>query len=78
MSSIVPMTPGLITGRADPRRIGVDEPDDLDAELDAALVQLARQRHGRGARADEQQPLARPDRAAQPLEDQAPADDERR
>ena len=65
---------GVEQRRADLRRIGIDEADDLDAELVAAREELARQVDGRGAGADEQQPLARPDPAAQPLEDHAPAD----
>src|SRR6187549_2916970 len=54
--------------RTDLRRIRVDETGDLDAELVAVLVELARQVHARRAGADEQQLLARADAAAQPLE----------
>ena len=74
MSSIVPITPGIEDRRADARRIRIDEADDLDAELVPPLEQLARQRDGRRAGADEQQPLARADLPAQPLEGHAPAD----
>ena len=37
------MTPGLMTGVPTQRRIGIDEADDLDAELVPALVELARE-----------------------------------
>ena len=77
MSSIVPTTPGLMTGAPTRARIGIDEADDLDAQFLAPLEQLLRQRHGRGAGADEQQPLARADLPAHPFERQPPADDER-
>ena len=38
----VPMTPGLMHRRTDLRRIGIDESDDLDAQLVAPLEQLPR------------------------------------
>jgi hypothetical protein len=63
MSLTVPMTPGLST-ELHARGIRIHEPDDLHAELDAMFVQLLCQRHGRGARAHQQQrgsrgPIAR-------------------
>ena len=76
MSSMVPMTPGLITGVPTRGRIRIDEADDLDAEFLASLEQLARQADGGRSGADEQQPLARRHAARQPLEHQPPADDE--
>ena len=63
MSSIVPTTPGLKIGRAEHRRIRVDEADDLDAKLVAAIVELAGKADRRRACADQQQTLARPDAA---------------
>ena len=64
-------------GRPDPRRIGIDEPDDFDAQLVPVIVQLRGESDGRAAGPDEQQPLARTDAAAQPFEHHAPDDDNR-
>ncbi len=69
---------GIQTGGADARRIGIDEPDDLDAELMAPLEQLARQIDSRLALVPTSSSRSRgADVAAGPLERDAPADDQR-
>ena len=55
--------------------IGIDEPDQLHADLAAHRVQLLRQRDGAGAGTDDEQALARRDVRHHPLEREAPADD---
>ena len=73
MSSTVPMTPGSRRRPAIAAGSGIDEADELDAELvrrsDSSRASCDR----RAARADDQQPLARPDVGRQPLERHAPA-----
>ena len=54
---------GIDHRRADARRIGVDEADDLDAELVPRSNSSRASATAAGARADEQQPLARRARA---------------
>ena len=56
---MVPITPGLITGAPTFARIGIDEADDLDAELLPPLEQLPGQRDCRRSGADDQQTFAR-------------------
>ena len=60
--------------RADARRVGIDEADDLDAEIRRWCSSRASSIAG-VARADEQQPLARPDANGQPGKAHPPADD---
>ena len=67
---------GVQDGRADTRRIRIDEADNVDAELVAALVQLAGKLDGRRARADEEEPFARRRVPAEPRKDQPPRDDQ--
>ena len=72
----VPTTPGLMSDVPTSCRIGVDEADQLDAELLPAIEQLLRQRHGGGAGADDQQALGRADAQREPLEREPPAGDQ--
>ena len=79
MSSMVPMTPGLISGAPTLRGIRIDEADDLDAEL----VRGARRARARASTAAALVPTSSsrsrgPHAAAQPLERQPPADRQRR
>ena len=70
------MTPGFNTGGANQLWIGVDEADDLDAQLAPPLEQFARERHGGRAGADDEQSLAGRGVARQPIECHAPSDDQ--
>ena len=56
--------------------IRIDESHDLHAERVTKLVKLTRQLDGSGPGADQQQPLARTERARDPLERDAPAGDD--
>ena len=62
--------------RANPCRVRIDEPDNLNAKLVPALEHLARQCDRGGIRADEEKALARSDMTAHPLEPDSPAEDE--
>ena len=66
MSSMRADDAGIDHRRADARGIGIDEADDIDAELLPPLEQLARQHDRRRAGADQQQPLARRQALDQP------------
>jgi hypothetical protein len=65
---------GIEHGRPDPRRIRIDEPDNVNAHLVPPLVKLPRQLDRRRAGANDEQPLAWPHPATGPLEEQPPPD----
>jgi hypothetical protein len=72
-----PDDPGVENRGANHRRIGIDEPDNLYAELLAPLEDLPCERHGGRAGANQQQPLAWRNLPRQPFERHTPPDHQR-
>ena len=77
MSLTAPMTPGNGVDHGAPGRVWIDEPDQFHAQLAAPIEELPGQADGGAAAADDEQPLGRLAAQRQPVERDAPADEQR-